>query len=215
VGRDPADAPVRDVAALIGMVFDDPAPQLSRPTVADEVAFGLENLGLAWTEMDRRIGESLEWVGLGGFDGRDPATLSGGEQQRLAIACVLAMRPSVLVMDEPLSNLDPAGSAAVLELARRLNRDEGMTVIVAEHDVEALAEHAGRIVVLEAGRVAIDGPTAAVFGDVDALRRIGVRAPQVTELCATLDRGAGGAAGRTGPLPVTVDEAVAWLGGRG
>ncbi len=163
-GLDPAATTVREMARVVAMVFDDPDAQVSQPTVADEVAFGLENLGVPWDEMDGRIREALASVGLGGLEGRDPATLSGGEQQRLAIACAIAMRPSVLVMDEPTANLDPAGRAAVFEIAVRLNREDGMTVIVAEHDVEALAEHAGRIVMLDAGSIVMDGPPAEVFG---------------------------------------------------
>ena len=163
-GLDPATTTVREMARVVAMVFDDPDAQVSQPTVADEVAFGLENLGVPWDEMDGRIRAALASVGLAGLEARDPATLSGGEQQRLAIACAIAMRPSVLVMDEPTANLDPAGRAAVFEIAARLNREDGITVIVAEHDVEALAEHATRIVVLEDGSIVMDGPPAEVFG---------------------------------------------------
>jgi energy-coupling factor transporter ATP-binding protein EcfA2 len=208
-GIDPATTTVREMARVVAMVFDDPDAQVSQITVADEVAFGLENLGVPWGEMDGRIGSALSAAGLGGLERRDPATLSGGEQQRLAIACAIAMRPSVLVMDEPTANLDPAGRAAVFEIAARLHRDDGMTVIIAEHDVEALAEHAARIIVLDTGSVVMDGPPAEVFGRLAGARDDGVAVPEVTSLAARL----GERPGR--PMPVTVDAAVAWLGDAG
>ena len=133
--------------------------------------------------------------------------LSGGQQQRVAIAAVLAMEPRILVMDEPTSNLDPAGTADVFAIARGLVRERGMTVIVAGHDVEALAGFADRIAVLDAGRVVHQGTPAEVFGAVDQLRDLGLRSPQVTELAHAV-------APAAGRLPVTVPEAVAWLGSR-
>jgi energy-coupling factor transporter ATP-binding protein EcfA2 len=212
-GVDPASTTVREMARTIAMVFDDPEAQLSQPTVADEVALGLENLAVPSCEMPARIGEALAAVGLAGLEARDPMTLSGGEQQRLAIACAVATRPSVLVMDEPTANLDPAGAAAVFEIVRRLCRDAGLTVILATHDIEALAEHVDRVLVLDAGAVVLDGAPRDVL---TVLARSGgrsteVRVPEVTALAALLDV-AGGTTGDT--LPVTVDEALAWLGAR-
>jgi energy-coupling factor transporter ATP-binding protein EcfA2 len=206
-GRDPATTPVREMARNVGMVFDDAGLQLSQASVADEVALGLESLGVPWAEMDTRVGDALEAVGLAGLAARSPMTLSGGEQQRLAIACALVLRPGILVMDEPLGNLDPGGRAAVLDIVRQLNREDGVTVVLAEHDVEALAEHAHRVVVLDEGAVVLDGTPDRVFGEVEMLHRLGLRVPQVTELAASLEpRGVG--------LPVTLDGAVAWLSAR-
>ena len=207
-GRDPATTTVRDMARDVAMVFDDPEAQLSQPTVADEVALGLENLGVPWEAMAGRIEDALGAVGLAGLEARDPMTLSGGEQQRLAIACAIAMRPRILVMDEPTSGLDPAGRAAVFEIAARLNRDDGITVIVADHAVEALAEHASRIVVLEDGAIVLDGPPAEVFGRLAAAVD-GPGVPEVTAVAAAID----GRLDRA--LPVTIDEGVAWLGAAG
>jgi energy-coupling factor transport system ATP-binding protein len=205
-GHDPAVTPVRELARVVGVVIDGPDQQLSQATVADEVALGLEHQGVPPAEMDARIAEALDGTGLGGLEARQPATLSGGEQQRLAIACVLAMRPQILVLDEPLAGLDAAGRAAVRAILRRLHRDAGVTVIVAEHDVEALAEDAERIVALADGTIAFEGTPGTVFGDVEGMARAGLRPPQVTELAAALS-------GRTRGLPVTVDDAAAWLGG--
>ena len=204
-GRDPVTTTVRSMAADVAMVFDDPAAQLSQPTVADEVALGLENLAVPWEAMGPRIAEALEAVGLAGLEARDPATLSGGEQQRLVIACAIAMRPRLLVMDEPTAGLDPAGRAAVYAIAARLNRDEGITVVIADHAVEALAEHARRIVVLDRGALVLDGAPAAVFGALAARPELGVGVPEVTALAASL------APTGDAPVPVTLDEGVAWL----
>ena len=208
-GRDPVSTTVRDMARDVAMVFDDPAAQLSQPTVADEVALGLENLGVPWEAMGQRIGEALDAVGLAGLEARDPATLSGGEQQRLAIACAIAMRPRLLVMDEPTAGLDPAGRAAVYAIAARLNREDGITVVIADHAVEALAEHAHRIVVLDAGEVVLDGTPPAVFGALATTPEHGAGVPEVTALAARL------APGGDRPVPVTLDEGAAWLAAAG
>ena len=206
-GRDPTVTPVRDAARTVGMVFDTPEYQLSQASVAEEIALGLEGLAVPSAEMPARIDAALDAVGLAGFEERSPMALSGGQQQRVAIAAVLAMEPRILVMDEPTSNLDPAGTADVFAIARGLVRERGMTVIVAGHDVEALAGFADRIVVLDAGRVVHQGTPAEVFGAVDQLRDLGLRSPQVTELAHAV-------APAAGRLPVTVPEAVAWLGSR-
>ena len=206
-GHHPATTPVREMARTVGMIFDNPEYQLSQATVAEEVAFGLESLGVAPEAMPDRIAEALAAVGLDGLDDRSPYALSGGQQQRLAIAAVLVMDPQILVMDEPTSNLDPTGTADVFDIVRTLNRQQGMTVVVADHDVETLAAHVDRIVVLDGGRIAADGPTSAVLRRVKDLDRWGLRPPQVTELAHAL-------APDADALPVTVEEAAAWLAAR-
>jgi len=218
-GLDPLVEPVGTMAGRVGVVLDDPDSQISQATVADEIALGLESLGVPWAEMVVRVERALEEVGLAGLGDRSPATISGGEQQRLAIACAMAMRPSVLVMDEPTANLDPAGCSAVFGLARRLSRDEGRSVLIADQDVERLAATADRLMVLDAGRIVADGPPGAVLGrpqTVEALAGIGLRVPQVTELAARLaGPGPGPGPGPEGMvLPVTMGEAVAWLARR-
>ncbi len=206
-GRDATTVPVREMARSIGLVFDNPEYQLSRPTVADEVAFGLESLGVAPEAMPERIARALAAVGLDGVEDRTPLELSGGQQQRLAIAAVLVMQPRILFMDEPTSNLDSAGATDVFEVARRLVRETGMTLLVADHRVEALAAFVDRIVVLDAGRIAMQGSTADVLGRVEELDRLGLRAPQVTEFAHAL-------APAEGDLPMTIEATLEWLGGR-
>lgn len=203
-GIDPRTRRVHDMARTVGIVFDNPEFQLSQLTVVEEVAFGLENLGVDPAEMPARIAEALALVGLEGLEERPPFTLSGGQQQRLALASVLVMRPTILFLDEPTSYLDPAGKADLLAIVDRLHVDDGMTVIVAEHEVEALAEHVDRIVVMDAGRVVMDGPPAEVLAHVDDLAVRGLRVPSVTTFAHALRPEAA-------DLPVTVPAAIAWL----
>lgn len=207
-GVSPIETPVREMAKTVGMVFDNPEFQMSQMSVAEEIALGLENLGVPYAEMEGRITDVLALVGLSGFEERMPLALSGGQQQRLAIASTLAMRPRILVMDEPTSNLDPLGKQEVFEIAARLNRDAGMTVVLAEHEVEVMAEYADRVIVLDKGSIVANGPPREVFSQIDTLTAIGLRPPAATVLAKRLGESAGG---WTGPLPVTTAEAVAAL----
>jgi energy-coupling factor transport system ATP-binding protein len=166
---------VCDVAPKVGMVFQDFESQLFSTNVAHEVAFAMEQVGMDRAEMDRRIMPALEAVGLRGFEHRDPMSLSGGEKQRLAIASVLALRPSVIVLDEPTTDLDPEGRAEVFDLIAKL-RAQGLSLIVIEHESEELRA-ADRIVVLREGEIAADGPPAEVFARTELLTACGVRPP--------------------------------------
>ena len=166
---------VCDVAPKVGMVFQDFESQLFSTNVAHEVAFAMEQVGMERAEMDRRIMPALEAVGLRGFEHRDPMSLSGGEKQRLAIASVLALRPSVIVLDEPTTDLDPEGRAEVFELIKKL-RAQGLSLIVIEHESEELRA-ADRIMVLREGEIAADGPPAEVFARTELLTACGVRPP--------------------------------------
>ena len=166
---------VCDLAPKVGMVFQDFESQLFSTNVAHEVAFAMEQVGMDRAEMDRRILPALEAVGLRGFEHRDPMSLSGGEKQRLAIASVLALRPSVIVLDEPTTDLDPEGRAEVFELIKKL-RGQGLSLIVIEHESEELRA-ADRIVVLREGEIATDGPPSEVFARTELLTACGVRPP--------------------------------------
>jgi energy-coupling factor transporter ATP-binding protein EcfA2 len=204
-GRDLADVAVREMAGTVGLVFDNPEYQLVQPTVGEEVALGLEHQGVPSDEMASRVAAVLRTVGLDGLEERSPLALSGGQQQRVAIASVLVMEPRVLFMDEPTSHLDPVGKGEVLDVVRRLNSDQGTTIMVAEHDVEVLAAFTTRIVVLDRGRVALEGPTHDVLGRVEELEALGLRVPQVTAFAHALRPD-------QPDLPTTVDGALAWLG---
>jgi energy-coupling factor transport system ATP-binding protein len=187
------------------MVFDNPDYQLSQLSVAEEIALGLENIGTSYEDMRTIIAEVLSYVGLPGFEERSPYALSGGQQQRLMIAASLAMHPKILVMDEPTSNVDPIGKEEVLAVAAKLNKEGKMTVIVAEHEVDVMAEYADRIIVLDKGEMILNGTPEQVFGQVDVLQNIGLRVPQVTELAYRLQQNH--ALYKNGNLPVTVDGA--------
>ena len=175
---------VCDVAPKVGMVFQDFEAQLFSTNVAHEVAFAMEQVGMDRAEMDRRIMPALEAVGLRGFEHRDPMSLSGGEKQRLAIASVLALRPSVIVLDEPTTDLDPEGRAEVFELIKKL-RAQGLSLIVIEHESEELRA-ADRILVLREGEIAADGPPSEVFARTELLTACGVRPPGLGHALALL-----------------------------
>ncbi len=177
---------VRELARMVGMVFDNPEFQLSQLSVEEEIAMGLESRGMPREQMLRRIAEVLEIVGLGGYERRSPMALSGGQQQRLAIAAALAIYPDILVLDEPTSNLDPIGKQEVFEVCSILNRERSTTIVIAEHEVEAMALYADRIFVLDEGCLALGGTPREVFSEVETLHSIGLRVPQVTELAHVL-----------------------------
>ena len=151
---------VCELAPKVGMVFQDFESQLFSTNVAHEVAFAMEQVGMDRAEMVRRIMPALEAVGLRGFEHRDPMSLPGGEKQRLAIASVLALRPSVIVLDEPTTDLDPEGRAEVFTLIRRL-REDGVSLIVIEHEAEELRQ-CDRIILMERGTPIADAPIPAI-----------------------------------------------------
>ena len=204
-GLDTGEYPTRELAKVVGLVFDNPEFQLSQMSVAEEIALGLENLGIPSDEMHIIIPEVLQTVGLSGLEKRSPFELSGGQQQRLAIASALAMRPRILVMDEPTSNVDPIGKEEIFAVAARLNKERKMTVIMAEHEVEVMAAYADRIIVLDQGSIISNGSPQEVFSQVDMLEKIGLRVPQVTELAYKLR--SQNIFNWPPPLPVTTDEA--------
>ncbi|MCU1525631.1 MAG: energy-coupling factor transporter ATP-binding protein [Microbacteriaceae bacterium] len=203
-GLDVSEYPVREMAKIVGMVFDNPEFQMSQMSVAEEVALGLENAGVPYEDMKRIIPETLELVGLAGFEERSPLGLSGGQQQRLAIAAVLAMQPQVLIMDEPTSNLDPIGKQEVFDMAAKLNRERGMTVIVIEHEVEVMARYADRVIVLDSGRVVMNGTPQEIFSQVDALGELKLRVPEAARLAQLLAK----QELWSGPVPIRTESAV-------
>jgi energy-coupling factor transport system ATP-binding protein len=204
-GLDTYDTPVREMAKNVGMVFDNPEFQLSQMSVAEEIALGLENLGIPYSEMLERIKESLNTVGLNGLEERSPFGLSGGQQQRLCIAAALAMHPKILVMDEPTSNVDPIGKEEIFAVAAKLNKENKMTVIMAEHEVEVMAAYADRVIVMDKGEIILNGTPQEVFSNVDKLKELGLRTPQVTEYANRLEKE--GVVQMNGIYPVTIDQA--------
>lgn len=179
------EASVFAIRQVAGMVFQNPDNQIVATIVEEDVAFGPENLGVQPSEIRQRVDEALQLVRMSEYALHPPHMLSGGQKQRVAIAGVLAMRPKILILDESTAMLDPIGRKEVIETALRLNRERGMTVVLITHhmDEAVLAE---RVIVLDRGRVVLDGSNREVFKQVGRLRELGLDVPQVTSLAKLL-----------------------------
>jgi len=173
MGRNTRDNTVAQMAEIVGMVFQDFEAQLFSTNVELEVAFGPENFAVDREEIGRRINENLDYVGLNAVRNRPPSTLSGGQKQKLAIASVLALKPTVLVMDEPTTDLDPISKMGVFEITHRLCKRDDLTLMIIEHETEE-ALFADRIGLIKGGKLIKIGPTRAILNDIDMLEELGV-----------------------------------------
>lgn len=183
---DTADEALKyEIRRLVGMVLQNPDNQLVSTIVEEDVAFGPENLGVEPAEIRRRVDDALQTVGMLDYREHAPHKLSGGQKQRVAIAGILAMQPDCIVLDEPTAMLDPQGRKEVLDTISTLNRERGMTVVLITHYMEE-AVRADRVVVMDEGRIHLQGTPREVFSQVDTLRAIGLDVPQPTELCHEL-----------------------------
>jgi energy-coupling factor transport system ATP-binding protein len=181
-GMDTRDgANLWDVRRGVGILFQDPDSQIIGTTVEEDTAFGPENLGLSPDEIRDRVRAALLAVGMADHAERAPHLLSGGEKQRAALAGLLAMGPELIILDEATSMLDPSAREKVMGLLRRLNREEGITILHITHRMEEAAL-ADRIVVMSEGKAVLDGPPAEVFSDAPRIREAGLELPPLTEL---------------------------------
>ena len=190
-----------DIRRRVGMVFQNPDNQIVASVVEEDVAFGPENLGVPSEEIRARVDSALAAVGMTEYARHAPHLLSGGQKQRVAIAGVLAMRPECIVLDEPTAMLDPAGRREVLDTVKRLNREQGITVVLITHHMDEAAQ-ADRLIVMHDGHIVADDSPALVFQNVDGLRSLGLEVPEPVALLYELRQ-----AGVDVPLTaLTVDE---------
>ncbi len=187
-GMDTADDDrIWDIRRTAGMIFQNPDNQIVATVVREDVAFGLENLGVPHDEMVTRIDRALEAVRMTEYAGSAPHTLSGGQKQRVAIAGILAMAPACIIADEATAMLDPSGRREVLDMVHRLNRERGISVVWITHFMEE-AVTADRVVVISDGEVALQGTPREVFSQVDRMRELHLDVPHMTALADDLRR---------------------------
>lgn len=210
-----ARADLKSVRRLVGLVFQYPEHQLFEETVFEDVAFGPRNLGLDGDDVHDRVVEALRLVGVDSdqFGRRSPFSLSGGEMRRVAIAGVLAMRPQVLVLDEPAAGLDPRGKLEILGQIHALHRERGLTVVLITHSMDEAAQLTKRLVVLARGQIAMDGPAREIFQRSRELTALGLGVPSIADALLRLRQR--GVAVRTDALTVNeaqaaVKEALQW-----
>lgn len=164
-----------------GMVFQNPDNQIVSSVVEEDVAFALENLGVPYEEMRRRVDESLKAVNMYDYRQHSPSQLSGGQKQRIAIAGIIAMQPKCIILDEPTAMLDPQGRREVMATIKKMNREQGITIVLITHYMDEAAQ-CDRVVVMDKGTVALDDTPREVFSHVERVMEIGLDVPQVTEL---------------------------------
>ncbi|MCQ2972752.1 MAG: ATP-binding cassette domain-containing protein [archaeon] len=171
----------------VGIVFQNPNDQLFAPTVKEDIAFGPMNLGLDYAEVENRVKEALNMVGMSEFENKTPHHLSGGQQKRVIIAGIVAMRPEIMILDEPTAGLDPHGVIQVLDILENLNK-EGMSIVISSHDVEIITEFADRIILLNHGEIIATGTVEDIFSDHELLKEACLRPPKTIELMIKLKK---------------------------
>ena len=201
-----------DIRKTAGMVFQNPDNQIVATVVEEDVAFACENLGLPWAELRKRVDDALAAVGMTEFAGHAPHLLSGGQKQRIAIAGVLAMKPRVIIMDEPTAMLDPAGREDVMNTIKQLNKEQGMTVVLITHHMDEAAQ-ADRVVVMKHGQVALDGSPKEVFSQVEKMRELSLTVPQTVEILHGLNQSGESLALDKLTVEECADELMRYLGG--
>lgn len=203
-GMDTCDVSLTDISQLVGSVCQDIDSQMVSSVVEDEILYGLENFGVPKDQVESRVAEALLATGIADLRHRNIAELSGGQKQKVAVASVIALKPRVLVLDEPTAELDPASSLAVFDLLKRYARENGTTVVVVEQKIALLSEYADMLLIVDGGRICFRGTPSEVLEHSDELLAIGVNCPRSTSLVNRLR-----ALGLTdAPAVRNVDEAV-------
>ena len=189
----------------VGFVFQDPNDQLFAPTVKQDVAFGPLNLGIPAEQVKKIVEEALKTVGMDEFANKPPHFLSLGQKKRVALAGVLAMQPEVIIMDEPTSNLDPRATSEILHLLLHLNKEAGITLLLATHDVDMVPLFAKKLYILSKGKLASYGSPKELFSDTEMIRNVNLRSPRLTHLFEVLKKENNLPIGSE--LPLTISEA--------
>ncbi|MFW6278677.1 MAG: energy-coupling factor transporter ATPase [Bacillota bacterium] len=196
------DDNIQQIRQKVGIVFQNPDNQLVATIVEDDVAFGLENLGIPSQEIRNKVDQALEMVGMEGYQSHAPHQLSGGQKQRVAIAGIIAMEPSCIVLDEPTAMLDPRGRKEVMKIVNYLNHEKDITVVYITHFMREACQ-ADKIFVMSGGKIVRRGNSGKVFSDINFLKNVGLSVPPVTELAAELKN-----RGISLPEVMTVEELV-------
>ena len=187
-GLDPLEHSLCEITSGIGIVFQEVDSQIISAIVEDEVLYGMENLGVPHEEMEQRLAEALEMVGITELRYRDISSLSGGQKQKVVIACALALRPKVLLLDEPTGELDPRSSRQIFELLRKVNIEQGITIIIVEQKIRLLSEFAAELAVISGGRLALYGKVRDVLSHVDELEKLGVKCPRFVSFSSLMQK---------------------------
>jgi len=198
-GLDPIDTSLTDLSRIVGMVFQDVESQIVSSVVEDELLYGLENFAVPREEIPARVETALRQAGIESLRERSIASLSGGQRQKVAIASIIALRPRVLILDEPTGELDPVSSRQIFAMLKELNEVYGITVIVIEQKIMLLSEFVRQLIVLSRGRIAFQGPAREVLARAGELLALGVNTPRVARLSMLLSEKLGK------PLPVCVN----------
>lgn len=179
------DDTIYDIRKTVGMVFQNPDNQIVSSIVEEDVAFGVENIGIPSDECRKRVDEALKTVGMYEYRLRTPSKLSGGQKQRVAVAGIIAMKPKCIVLDEPTAMLDPSGRKEVIDTVMKLNCEEGITIVLITHYMDE-AVKADRVVVMDDGKIKLDGTPEQVFSDTNKIKSLSLEVPQSTELVSRL-----------------------------
>ncbi len=205
LGKEVNKQNLTEIRQQVGLVFQDPDDQLFARTLGQDIAFGPTNLGLPRKEVEERVKWALDVTELKGLEGKAPQNLSTGQKKRAAIAGVLAMRPEIMVLDEPMANLDPWTATKILRLLLQLNKELGITLIIATHDVDLVPLFATKICILNKGKIILEGTPEEVFSQAETIRSLDLRLPRITHLFEILTKNNQVNAGEH--IPLTIGDA--------